>query len=168
MEASLYEPDHRGTYRVAFSYFFRRPRVFAYGNNLLIGKFRHAVCFTQRVYTHAHIVRNVLFARSPVKVICAVVALIPIAMAHFMLRWAWPTKHQSHQPMDICIPFASFFSQFNRVISGGADIRSKYFLWCSPLAIPKRHCAWETSNLPFVRHLVKPFVFWYRFPSFHA
>lgn len=168
MKASLYKPDHRGTYRVVFSDFFCRSRIFSYRKNLLVGKLCHAVCFAKRVYTHANIVRNVLFARSPVKIICTVIALIAITMTHFVLGWAWAAKYQSHQPMNIRIPFAPFFTQFNRVVSSWADIWHDYFLWGNPLSIAKRHYAWQTSNLAFIRDLVKPIIFWYRFPSFHT
>lgn len=167
VETSLYKPDHSGTYRIVFSYFFCGPGVFPYCKNLLVGKFRHAMCFAQWVNTHTNVIRNILFSRSPVKIIGAVIAFIAITMTHFVLRWTRAIKYQSHQAMNIRIPFASFFAKLNRVVSGRANIRQDYFLWRDPLAIAKRHYAREASNLPFIRDLVKPFVFWYRFPSFH-
>ena len=141
METPLYKPNHGGTYRIAFSYFFRSSGVFSYCKNLLVGKLRHAMCFTQWVNAHANVVRNILFACSPVKVIGAVIAFISITMTYLVLRWARATKCQSHQAMNIRIPFAPFFAKLNRVVSSRANIWQNYFLWRDPLAVAKRHYA---------------------------
>lgn len=124
--------------------------------------------FPQWVFTHTKVVCNILFARSPVQVTYDVVAFIAVAVADFVLRWAWAYERCGHKTVDIDATFMPSFAEPHCVVARRTYIGSYNRFGGGSLPVTKQHSPWQASHPTTVRDLVKSFVIWYRFPSFHT